>query len=107
MRLSATTDKGGSTTIDGVESDDEQDNSRAGVATLAVSLHKNLFGEILTPVRRCIRVLATIGPIGVAWQYRWGGGVVVVMAAQAALLNRCKWNSLANKGIYTSTTEAD
>ena len=72
--LSATTDKGGVTTVDGVENDDEQDNSRAG-ATWAVSLHKNHSVKFYASQALHTRVCTDYDLIGMAWQYRWGGGL--------------------------------
>ena len=72
--LDATTFAGGRTTLNGVRGDDRQQNWRVG-GTLAFPVD----------VRRSIKIYASSGVsartdnnydlIGIAWQYRWGGGL--------------------------------
>jgi hypothetical protein len=72
--LSGTNDYGGRTTVDGVRSDDLQNNSRVG-ATLAVPVNKNnsikLFAN--SGVHTSIGNDYDMG--GIIWQYRWGSGL--------------------------------
>jgi hypothetical protein len=72
--LSFTNDYGGRTTVDGVGSDDLQNNSRVG-ATLAVPVNKNnsikLFAS--SGVHTSIGNDYDMG--GIIWQYRWGSGL--------------------------------
>ena len=72
--LDATTFAGGRTTLNGVRGDDRQQNWRVG-GTLAFPVD----------VRHSIKIYASSGVsartdnnydlIGIAWQYRWGGGL--------------------------------
>ncbi len=65
---------GGRTTLDGVRSDDLQENVRLGVTlVLPVDRHNSikLFGS--TGV--FARTGSDFNTVGVAWQYRWGGGL--------------------------------
>ena len=72
--LSVTNDYGGRTTVDGVRSDDLQNNSRVG-ATLAVPVNSNnsikLFAS--SGVHTSIGNDYDMG--GIVWQYRWGKGL--------------------------------
>ena len=72
--LSVTNDYGGRTTVDGVHSDDLQNNSRVG-ATLAVPVNSNnsikLFAS--SGVHTSIGNDYDMG--GIVWQYRWGKGL--------------------------------
>ena len=65
---------GGSTTLDGVEGNDLQKNTRLG-CTLAIpmSLHQSLKLYFSTGVST--RTGSDFDLIGVVWQYRWGGGL--------------------------------
>lgn len=74
VALSATTDNGGRTKVNGVWSDDLQENSRVG-ATLAVSLNKN--NSIKIYGSNAIHTMAgsDYSMIGAIWQHRWGGGL--------------------------------
>ena len=74
VALSGTYDYGGRTTIDGVRSDDLQNNWRGG-ATLAMPVNRN----------NSIKLFASTGVqtiagtdfklVGIVWQYRWGQGL--------------------------------
>jgi hypothetical protein len=74
VALSGTYDYGGRTTIDGVRSDDLQNNWRGG-ATLALPVNRN----------NSIKLFASTGVqtiagtdfklVGIVWQYRWGQGL--------------------------------
>jgi len=72
--LNATYYTGGSTTIDGVKGDDLQSNWRLG-ATLAVpvDLHNSIKLYASTGVQT--RAGGNFDLVGIAWQYRWGGGL--------------------------------
>jgi len=65
---------GGSTTIDGVEGNNLQKNTRLGCTlALPVSLHQSLKLYFSTGVST--RTGSDFDMIGVVWQYRWGGGI--------------------------------
>jgi len=65
---------GGSTTIDGVEGNNLQKNTRLGCTlALPVSLHQSLKLYFSTGVST--RTGSDFDLIGVIWQYRWGGGI--------------------------------
>jgi hypothetical protein len=72
--LGATYYTGGSTTIDGVKGDDLQRNWRLG-ATLAVPV--DLHHSIKFYASRAVQTRAggDFDLVGIAWQYRWGGGL--------------------------------
>jgi hypothetical protein len=65
---------GGSTTIDGVEGNNLQKNTRLG-CTLALpfSIHQSLKLYFSTGVST--RTGSDFDAIGIIWQYRWGGGI--------------------------------
>ena len=65
---------GGSTTIDGVEGNNLQKNTRLGCTlALPVSLHQSLKLYYSTGVST--RTGSDFDLIGAIWQYRWGGGI--------------------------------
>ena len=65
---------GGSTTVDGVEGNDLQKNTRLGCTlALPVSRHNSLKLYYSTGVST--RTGSDFDLIGVVWQYRWGGGI--------------------------------
>jgi hypothetical protein len=65
---------GGSTTVDGVEGNNLQKNTRLGCTlALPVSLHQSLKLYFSTGVST--RTGSDFDMIGVVWQYRWGGGI--------------------------------
>lgn len=65
---------GGSTSIDGVEGNNLQKNTRLGCTlALPVSLHQSLKLYFSTGVST--RTGSDFDMIGVVWQYRWGGGI--------------------------------
>jgi hypothetical protein len=72
--LSGTHDHGGRTTIDGVRSDDQQDNSRAGI-TLALPV--NRYNSVKLYASAPIHTTAggDFDLLGILWQHRWGGGL--------------------------------
>lgn len=65
---------GGQTTLDGIEGDDLQQNTRLGlVTTVPVSIHHSFKFAFSTGVST--RTGTDFDAIGVYWQYRWGGGI--------------------------------
>jgi hypothetical protein len=65
---------GGSTTINGVEGNNLQKNTRiGGTLSLPVSLHNSLKLYFSTGVST--RTGSDFDLIGLVWQYRWGGGI--------------------------------
>lgn len=74
MAVSATVDNGGETQVNGVENDDEQNNSRMG-ATLAVSMDKNNSIKFYMSRALHTNVGTDYDSYGIAWQHRWGGGL--------------------------------
>ena len=65
---------GGKTTIDGVESGNRQSNTRVGAtAALSVSRHHSI--KLYVSKGTSTRIGGDFDLIGVALQYRWGGGL--------------------------------
>lgn len=65
--------KGGRTTVDGVEKNDEQEGTRFGV-TLALPINRKNSVKIYALTGLNAEADRDLDAIGVAWQYRWGGG---------------------------------
>jgi hypothetical protein len=65
---------GGQTTIDGVENDNRQSNSRVG-ATLALSVSRRHSIKLYGSKGTSTRVGGDFTTVGLALQYRWGGGL--------------------------------
>ena len=72
--LDATYFTGGSTTIDGVAESDLQRNWRVG-ATLALPINKRNSVKLYGSSGVSARTGNDYDLLGVAWQYRWGGGI--------------------------------
>jgi hypothetical protein len=72
--LSATVDQGGRTEAGGVKNNDDQNNSRAGF-TFAWSLNRNNSLKFYASNALHTRVSSDFDLVGIAWQYRWGGGL--------------------------------
>ena len=72
--LDATYFTGGSTTIDGVAERDLQRNWRVG-ATLALPVNKRNSVKLYGSSGVSARTGNDFDLLGVAWQYRWGGGI--------------------------------
>lgn len=72
--VSATADTGGKTQMNGVQNDDEQDNSRMGL-TFALSLDKNNSLKLYASNALHTRVGSDYDMYGILWQHRWGGGL--------------------------------
>jgi hypothetical protein len=65
---------GGRTTIDGVENDDVQKNSRLGV-TLALPVDRHQSVKLYASTGTSTRTGSDFDTVGIIWQYRWGGGL--------------------------------
>ena len=74
LALDATHYEGGTTTVDGVENDDRQENNRFG-ATLALPVNKRQSIKLYASTGVAIRTGSDFDIYGAAWQYRWGGGL--------------------------------
>lgn len=72
--LSYTYDYGGRTTIDGVQRDDLQQNSRVG-ATLALPVNRNNSIKIFASTSVHTSTGTDFDMVGIFWQYRWGSGL--------------------------------
>ena len=64
---------GGHTTVDGVENNDRQEGTRLGV-TLAIPLNRNHSVKLYGITGIDGRGSHDFDAVGLAWQYRWGGG---------------------------------
>ena len=67
-------DYGGRTTVDGVQNDDIQNNSRVG-ATLAFPINQNNSIKLFASKSLHTSVGNDFNLIGILWQYRWGDGL--------------------------------
>jgi hypothetical protein len=72
--LSGTWDYGGRTTIDGVRSDDSDNNWRVG-ATLALPVNRNNSIKFFASSGVYTTTGSDFTLVGVVWQYRWGSGL--------------------------------
>ena len=72
--LDGTYDYGGRTTVNGVRGDDVQGNSRVGV-TLALPVDRNNSIKLYASTGASTRTGSDYNLGGIAWQYRWGGGL--------------------------------
>jgi len=72
--LDGTYDYGGRTTVNGVRGDDVQKNSRGGV-TLALPVDRNNSIKLYASTGVSTRTGSDYTLGGIAWQYRWGGGM--------------------------------
>ena len=74
VAVSGTYDFGGRTTVNGVASDDLQNNTRVGV-TVTLPVNRNnslkLYGNTGIATSRG----TDFDLVGIVWQYRWGGGL--------------------------------
>jgi hypothetical protein len=71
--VTATYVTGGRTTVDGRRNDDRQDNLRVG-GTLALPVNRHNSVKLYGATGASTRTGGDFDVIGVAWQYRWGGG---------------------------------
>lgn len=74
LALNATTYRGGRTTIDGVRSDDSQQNTRLG-ATFSLPVNRYNSIKLNASSGVMTRSGGDFKLIGAVWQYRWGGGL--------------------------------
>ena len=65
---------GGRAAVDGVEGDNRQKNSRGGV-TVALPVDRNNSVKLYATTGISTRIGTDSDTIGIAWQYRWGGGL--------------------------------
>jgi len=72
--LDATYYYGGNTTVNGVESDDKQSNLRLG-GTLALPLSRHQSVKLFASGAVLTSSGTDFTNVGIAWQYRWGGGL--------------------------------
>jgi len=64
---------GGRTAVDGVEGDDLQKNTRFG-ATVAFPVDRHNSVKLYASTGVSTRTGSDFNAVGIAWQYRWGGG---------------------------------
>jgi hypothetical protein len=64
---------GGHTSLNGVESDNEQRNTRAGF-TLALPIDRHNSLKLSASTGISTRTGSEFSAVGIAWQYRWGDG---------------------------------
>ncbi len=72
--VSGTYDYGGRTTVNGVQRNDRQGNSRVG-ATVGVSIDRNNSVKLYASTGVSTRTGSNYDLLGIAWQYRWGSGL--------------------------------
>lgn len=72
--LNGTYFTGGRTTVEGVEGDDLQKNSRAAI-TVALPVNRNHSVKLYASTGVSTRFGSDFDTVGLAWQYRWGGGL--------------------------------
>lgn len=65
---------GGQTSLNGVEKDDRQSNTRVG-GTIAIPLGVHHSVKLYGSTGATARTGTDFDTVGVAWQYRWGGGL--------------------------------
>lgn len=65
--------RGGRTTVDGVEKNDEQEGTRFGV-TLALPVNRHHSVKLFALTGLNADANRDLDAVGIAWQYRWGGG---------------------------------
>lgn len=74
LALFATYYSGGRTTVDGVRGRDFKQNSRIGL-TLSLPVNRNNSVKVYANTGVSTRTGSDFDALGVAWQYRWGGGL--------------------------------
>lgn len=74
LALNATYYEGGRTTVNGVKRNDELGNSRLG-ATLALPVDRRNSVKLHASEGVTVRHGEDFRTVGIAWQYRWGGGL--------------------------------
>mgnify|MGYP001175405306 CR=1 FL=1 len=73
LGLNSTYFTGGRTTVNGVEGNTLQTNSRVGM-TLALPVDRNNSVKLYASTGTFTRTGADFNGVGIVWQYRWGGG---------------------------------
>jgi len=73
LALNGTYFTGGRTTLNGVKGDNTQANTRTGL-TLALPVDRYNSVKIYASTGTSTRTGSDFDAIGIAWQYRWGGG---------------------------------
>lgn len=73
LALDGTYYTGGRTIIDGVEGSNLQQNSRLG-ATVALPVNRHNSVKLYASTGVSTRTGSSFDTVGIAWQYRWGGG---------------------------------
>lgn len=74
IAVSGTYYTGGRTTVDGTRGDDLQRNSRIG-ATVALPVNRHMSLKLYANSGVSTRTGSDFDSTGIAWQYRWGGGL--------------------------------
>jgi hypothetical protein len=74
LALFATYFSGGRTTVDGIRGSDFKDNSRIGL-TLTLPVNRNNSVKLYANTGVSTRTGSDFDGVGVAWQFRWGGGL--------------------------------
>ncbi len=74
MALNGTYFTGGRATVEGVEGNNLQKNSLGGV-TIALPVNRNNSVKLYASTGISTRIGTDSDTIGIAWQYRWGGGL--------------------------------
>ena len=74
VALDGTFYRGGQTTIDGVTSDDLQQNSRVGL-TVALPVNRHNSIKLFGSTGATARASGDFDSIGIVWQFRWGAGL--------------------------------
>ena len=74
VALDGTYYTGGRTTIDGVEGNELQNNWRVGL-TIALPVNRHNSLKLYASTGVSTRTGGDFDTVGVAWQYRWGGGL--------------------------------
>lgn len=74
VALDGTYFAGGRTSVDGVPGNDRLSNTRAGL-TVAVPVDRNNSIKLYANRGVSTRIGSSFDTLGIAWQYRWGGGI--------------------------------
>ena len=73
LALDSTYFSGGRTTVNGVRSQNLQSSTRGGL-TLALPVDRNNSIKLYASGGASTRTGTEFNVVGIAWQYRWGGG---------------------------------
>jgi len=74
VALDGTYYTGGRTTVDGVRGNDRQESSRVG-ATVALPVDRHNSVKLYASTGASARTGTNFDIVGIAWQFRWGGGL--------------------------------